>query len=98
MKLAVISLVVGMVLAFFNLKPEELLANFGEAVKSIFNFLVSIVEWMVPYILMGAVVVVPIWVIMVLWRFVRERGGPVLHDKLKTKTEQPKQNNDMNSN
>ena len=83
--LLIISLVVGLVLAFFDLRPEELLANFGEAVKSIFNFVVSIVEWVVPYILMGAVVVVPIWVIIVLWRFAVDHGGPIIHDKMKNR-------------
>lgn len=73
LKLIVVSLVIGMVLAFFDAKPEELLASLGETVQSIFRVLVSLVEWMVPYILLGAVVVIPIWVIMLVWRMVRDK-------------------------
>lgn len=73
LKLIVVSLLIGMVLAFFDAKPEELLASLGETVQSIFRVLVSLVEWMVPYILLGAVVVIPIWVIMLVWRMVRDK-------------------------
>lgn len=73
LKLIVVSLLIGMVLAFFDAKPEELLASLGETVQSIFRVLVSLVEWMVPYILLGAVVVIPIWVIILVWRMVRDK-------------------------
>ena len=73
LKLIVVSLLIGMVLAFFDAKPEELLASLGETVQSIFRVLVSMVEWMVPYILLGAVVVIPIWVIILVWRMVRDK-------------------------
>ena len=73
-KLLVVSLLVGMMLAFFDMKPEELLASLGDTVKSIFQVLVSFVEWMVPYVLLGAVVVIPIWVIMLVWRYFRSKS------------------------
>ncbi len=73
LKLIVVSLLIGMVLAFFDAKPEELLASLGETVQSNFRVLVSMVEWMVPYILLGAVVVIPIWVIILVWRMVRDK-------------------------
>ena len=73
-KLLVISLIVGMMLAFFDMKPEELLASLGDTVKSIFQVLVSFIEWMVPYVLLGAVVVIPIWVIMLVWRYFRSKS------------------------
>lgn len=73
-KLLVVSLLVGMMLAFFDMKPEELLASLGGTVKSIFQVLVSLVEWMVPYVLLGAVVVIPIWVIMLVWKYFRSKS------------------------
>lgn len=73
-KLLVVSLLVGMMLAFFDMKPEELLASLGDTVKSIFQVLVSLVEWMVPYVLLGAVVVIPIWVIMLVWKYFRSKS------------------------
>ncbi|MDH5489522.1 MAG: DUF6460 domain-containing protein [Rhodospirillaceae bacterium] len=73
-KLLVVSLLVGMMLAFFDMKPEELLASLGDTVKSIFQVLVNLVEWMVPYVLLGAVVVIPIWVIMLVWRYFKSKS------------------------
>lgn len=72
-KILIGSLLVGMMLMFFDMRPEEFLGMLGDAAKSIFQILVNIVEWAVPYILLGAVVVVPIWLIVVLWRYFRSR-------------------------
>ena len=74
-KLLVVSLLVGLALSFFDVSPEQLLASFGDTVKRIFEVMVSMVKWTVPYMLIGAVVVVPIWLIIVGVRFVRQRGS-----------------------
>jgi hypothetical protein len=65
-KLAVASLIVGLFLGFFNIDPRELLAEFGDTVQKIFSIVASVVEWGVKYVLLGAVVVVPIWLIFFL--------------------------------
>ncbi|MEE8350674.1 MAG: DUF6460 domain-containing protein [Rhodospirillales bacterium] len=62
-KIAVASLLVGLFLGFFDIDPRDLLASFGETVQQIFSVVASIVEWMVKYLLLGAIVVVPIWLI-----------------------------------
>ncbi len=62
-KIAVASLIVGLFLSFFDIDPRALLADFGETVQHIFSVVASIVEWMVKYLLLGAIVVVPIWLI-----------------------------------
>lgn len=71
LKLIVISLIVGLLLSLFNMRPEELLTRFGDTVRAIFSIVVGWVETAVPYILLGAVVVIPIWLALVLWRYVR---------------------------
>ncbi len=73
-KLAVASLIVGLFLGFFDINPRELLADFGETVQQIFSVVASVVEWMVKYLLLGAVVVVPIWLIFFLIGRVKRRN------------------------
>ena len=34
--------------------------------------MVDLMEWAVPYILIGAIVVVPIWLVRVAWRLTRK--------------------------
>ena len=71
-KIAGASLGVGLILSLFNVRPQDLMRNLGETVVEIFNLMVGIVEWSVPYILIGAIVVVPIWLIRVAIRMTRE--------------------------
>mgnify|MGYP001547280620 CR=1 FL=1 len=66
-KLALLSLAVGLVLTFFDITPEHLLLHFGATVRSVFHLVSDAVRWAVPYVLLGATVVVPIWLIAHLW-------------------------------
>ncbi|NQV84545.1 MAG: hypothetical protein HQ494_12065 [Rhodospirillales bacterium] len=74
-KLIVASLIVGLFLGFFNIDPRALLADFGDTVLEIFSVVASVVEWAVKYLLLGAVVVVPIWLIFFLIGRMRGRKG-----------------------
>ena len=65
-KLVLISFVVWLLISFFDINPKELLANFGETVQDIFALAVRCIEWSVKYVLLGAVMVVPIWLILLL--------------------------------
>lgn len=71
-RLVIASLIVGLVLSLFSISPQELMRNFGATVVEIFNLLVGMLEWAVPYILIGAIVVVPIWLVRVAWRYTRK--------------------------
>ncbi|MEO1017292.1 MAG: DUF6460 domain-containing protein [Pseudomonadota bacterium] len=70
-KLLVASLLVGMVLAYFNVTPQEILAyvqaQLGDAVSNAGSF----AGWAVSYILLGAVIVVPLWLLNYLWKSFR---------------------------
>ena len=63
-KVLLASFVIGVLLAFFNIDPTELLENFGETIQSIFEIVARVIEWAVKYVLLGAVLVVPIWLIL----------------------------------
>ncbi len=73
-KLAVVSLVIGMVVSFFNVSPRRILEAMGSSAQEIVAVLLSMFEWAFSYILVGAVVVVPIWLIMVAWRRLRGKS------------------------
>lgn len=66
-KLAIGSLLLGMLLSAFSISPRELLADLGGTAQAIFEAIASMIEWSVEYILLGAVVIVPIWLIFFLW-------------------------------
>ncbi len=74
-KLAVVSLVLGIVISFFDVSPRRILEMLGGTAEEIMATLLSMLEWAFSYILLGAVVVVPIWLIMVAWRAVRAKTG-----------------------
>lgn len=67
------SLVVGLVLSALNVTPESLLGAVGGTVERIFRIAVHAGEWAVPYVLIGAVVVLPIWLVVAGLRLVRRR-------------------------
>lgn len=75
-KLLIASLLVGLVMHWFGITPRNLIHNFGDSVVRIFGTLSSFIDWAVDYILVGAVIVVPIWLIVFLAdRAKRSRGG-----------------------
>lgn len=65
-KLVLFSFVIGLLLSFFEIDPAELLKNFGATAEKIFEIVADIIEWGVKYVLLGAVVVVPIWLVFFL--------------------------------
>jgi len=67
------SLVLGLVLSALDITPEFLLSAIGGTVESIFLTVADAVKWAVPFVLIGAVVVLPIWLVMSAWRFIRRR-------------------------
>ncbi len=76
-KLAVISLLVGMALAFFNITPQSLPENLGGTVIEIYRLVLRFLRWALEYILIGAVVVLPIWLALYLVRMARRKDWSV---------------------
>lgn len=73
-KLVVISLLVGMALALFDITPQSLLENLGSTVIEIYRLVLRFFRWALEYILIGAVVVLPIWLVLYLVRVARKKG------------------------
>jgi predicted histidine transporter YuiF (NhaC family) len=72
-KLLLASLAVGLVMHWLEITPRSLIANFGETVARAYNALEGFAGWAVDYVLLGALVVVPIWlVVFLLGRFRRK--------------------------
>lgn len=67
-KLVLVSLLVGFVMSFFDITPQSILENFGESVGKAYATVTSWLRWMVPYILLGATIVVPIWAVLAILR------------------------------
>lgn len=67
-KIAVASLLLGLLLSFFSVSPRNLLEGLGSTALEIFDIIAGMLAWAVEYILVGAIVIVPIWLILVLWR------------------------------
>ncbi len=72
-KLVVASLVVGLVLATLNIDPVDLLRDFKGTLERLAQWSVDAFGWAFSYILLGAVIVVPIWLAVYLIRMFRNK-------------------------
>jgi Family of unknown function (DUF6460) len=63
-KLVVISIAVGLVLAWLNLTPWELLDNLRHSLERLFSRGFGMVRDLIGYFLLGAVIVIPIWIVL----------------------------------
>lgn len=63
-RLIVLSVVVGVILAALGLDPMNIFQSLEGLVRSLFSFGFEAVERMWRYFLLGAVIVVPLWLIM----------------------------------
>jgi len=72
-KLVVICFVVGLVLSFLGINPLNLWRDFGGAVRDAWNAVIGIGERGVKYVLLGAVIVVPIVAVSYALKYFRRR-------------------------
>lgn len=71
------SLLVGLLLAWLRVSPVELLEATADFLAGVPAFLADLFGWAWPYIVTGAVIVVPITVLMLILRlFSKRRQGP----------------------
>lgn len=61
LKLALASLLAGSLLSFFGITPRAALDSLGVTAEDLHNGIVAGFAWAAPRMLMGAVVIVPIW-------------------------------------
>lgn len=70
-KLLIASFLVGMALAYFNIKPEDVLAQASAFAGNIAGDLGAYANSALKYVLIGAVIVLPIWFLSYVWRAIR---------------------------
>ena len=72
-KLAVVSLLVGFVLVQLEITPEGALNGIANAATYLMEQGVQFFSWAWQYIVVGAAVVIPLWLLRLAWR-ARKRG------------------------
>jgi hypothetical protein len=72
-QLIVWSVVVGVVLSALGITPFNLFDRLGLLVQRVYDLGFGAFHWAFQYFLLGAIVVVPIWLFMTV---LRGRGGP----------------------
>lgn len=75
LKLLIASLLVGLVMRWFDITPRSLIANFGDTVLRMFERVASFFGWAIDYILVGAVIVLPIWLVVFLLDRIKTKRG-----------------------
>jgi hypothetical protein len=73
-RLAVLSLVVGIVLSALGITPQNIFYRLNILLRNIYDLGFGAVEWLIQYLLLGAMVVVPIWLVVRLIGLARRDG------------------------
>lgn len=68
--------VVGLVLSFLDIDPASILTNSWSTIQEIARLGADLFHWALPYILIGAVIVVPLSVLAAVMRWTRTRHRP----------------------
>lgn len=63
-KLVVASLCVGLALDYFDISPADLIHDIPATIGRIYDATASVFEWGGKYVLLGAIVVIPVWILM----------------------------------
>lgn len=71
LRLAVISLIVGVILSVFGVDPYAIWAGFRDLVVNLYEMGFEAIDLIFRYILIGAVIVVPVWFVI---RLISMRG------------------------
>lgn len=67
-KIAIASLITGVVLAKLNLSAEQILLEIGLTPERVMDYFERGMRWAIPNIVLGSVVVLPIWLLIYLFR------------------------------
>lgn len=62
-RLIIISVVVGIILSALGITPDNFVYRLGLLIERIYNMGWGAVEWVLGYFLIGAVIVIPIWLL-----------------------------------
>lgn len=73
LRLAILSVIVGVVLSFFGVTPRNFFHILDDFARHIYDLGFGAVQWVFEFLVLGAMLVVPVWLIV---RFLRARSGP----------------------
>jgi acetyl-CoA acetyltransferase len=74
-KIVVASLIVGTILAHFGITAEQIMKEFGMSAERASELANKAIAWAVPNMLLGALIIVPIWFLIYLFRPPGPRGN-----------------------
>jgi len=63
-RLILVSILVGVILSALGLDPFDIVDSIERLIRSIWNMGFDAVRWVWRYFLLGAVIVIPVWIIM----------------------------------
>lgn len=67
-KIAIASLIVGAGLSFLNVSAADLLGQVGLTPERLWTLVTDAVDWAIPNIILGSLIVVPVWLVIYLFR------------------------------
>ena len=67
-KIGLASLIVGIILSGLNVTAEQVLIDIGITPEQVLQLFHRGVTWAVPHILLGSLIIVPVWIIIYLFR------------------------------
>lgn len=67
-KIALASLLCGAMLSAFDMSAAEMLAKIGMTPERIFEYLQNAVSWALPNMVLGSMIIVPLWAIAYMLR------------------------------
>ena len=63
-KLVLLSILIGVVLSALGLDPWDIVSSIRRLIRNVWEMGFDAVRWLWQYFLLGAVIVIPIWVLM----------------------------------
>jgi len=73
-KLAIASLIVGAIMTHFGVTPDQLMKELGVSQERIMELARAGLTWALPNLLLGSLVIVPVWFVIYLFRPPRPRS------------------------
>ncbi len=67
-KIGLASLIAGAVLTYLDVSADQVLADLGITPERVYAAAEQALEWALPNIALGAMVVVPVWIVIYLFR------------------------------
>ena len=67
-KIGLASLITGAVLSYLDISADKILAELGMTPDRVLNLMQRGVEWALPNIVLGAMVIVPVWIVIYMFR------------------------------